>query len=70
MAVLSKKQMSEEDIKLNFITPAIQPNWQGHITMETKITDGRINIKGNIVHIVSLNLPIISNKGVSCTPFR
>lgn len=49
MAVLSKKQMSEEDIKLNFITPAIQPNWQGHITMETKITDGRINIKGNIV---------------------
>lgn len=41
--------MSEEDIKLNFITPAIQPNWQGHITMETKITDGRINIKGNIV---------------------
>lgn len=49
MAVLSKKQMSEEDIKLNFITPAIQPNWQGHITMETNITDGRINIKGNIV---------------------
>ena len=45
MAVLSKKQMSEEDIKLNFITPAIQLNWQGHITMETKITDGRINIK-------------------------
>ena len=38
MAVLSKKQMSEEDIKLNFIIPAIQPNWQGHITMETKIT--------------------------------
>ena len=43
------KQMSEEDIKLNFITPAIQPGWQGHITMETKITDGRINIKGNMV---------------------
>ena len=35
-AVLGKKQMSEEDIKLNFIKPAIQPNWQGHITMETK----------------------------------
>ena len=49
MAVLDKKQMSEEDIKLNYITPAIQPEWQGHITMETKITDGRINIKGNIV---------------------
>ena len=49
MAVISKKQMSEEDIKLNFITPAIQPGWVGHITMETKITDGRINIKGNMV---------------------
>lgn len=49
MAILNKKQMSEEDIKLNFITPAIQPGWSGHITMETKITDGRINIKGNMV---------------------
>ncbi|MCR4815471.1 MAG: DEAD/DEAH box helicase family protein [Lachnospiraceae bacterium] len=49
MDILNKKQMSEEDIKLNFITPAIQPGWSGHITMETKITDGRINIKGNLV---------------------
>ena len=49
MAILPKTQMSEEDIKLNFITPAIQPDWNGHITMETKITDGRINIKGNLV---------------------
>ena len=30
--------MSEEDIKLNFITPAIQRGWKGHITMETRIT--------------------------------
>ena len=49
MTVLNKKQMSEEDIKLNYITPAIQQGWSGHITMETKITDGRINIKGNMV---------------------
>ncbi len=49
MAILSKKQMSEEDIKLNYITPAIQNSWKNHITMETKITDGRINIKGNMV---------------------
>ena len=49
MTILGKKQMSEEDIKLNFITPAIQRGWKGHITMETKITDGRINIRGNIV---------------------
>lgn len=49
MAILNKKQMSEEDIKLNYITPAIQRGWENHITMETKITDGRINIRGNIV---------------------
>ena len=49
MTILSKKQMSEEDIKLNFITPAIETKWKDHITMETKITDGRINIRGNMV---------------------
>ncbi len=49
MTVLNKKQMSEEDIKLNYITPTIQVSWSDHITMETKITDGQINIKGNMV---------------------
>ena len=49
MAILNKKLMSEEDIKLNYITPVIQPKWPGHITMETKITDGRIIIRGNMV---------------------
>lgn len=34
MTILGKKQMSEEDIKLNFITPVIQRGWKGHITME------------------------------------
>lgn len=48
-AVLSKKQMSEEDIKLRYITPAITAKWHtDKITMETPITDGRINLKGNI----------------------
>lgn len=49
--ILNKKQMSEEDIKLNYITPALQKGWKEHITMETKVkfTDGRINIKGNMV---------------------
>lgn len=41
--------MTEEDIKLNFITPALQAKWGDHITMETRITDGRINLKGNFV---------------------
>ena len=41
--------MSEEDIKLQYITPAITAKWNQHkITMETKITDGRVNIKGNM----------------------
>ena len=48
--ILSKKQMSEEDIKLQYITPAITSKWNiQKITMETKITDGRVNIKGNLV---------------------
>lgn len=48
--ILSKKQMTEEDIKLRFITPAITAKWDtDHITMETRITDGRINLKGNMV---------------------
>ena len=48
--ILSKKQMTEEDIKLNYITPAIhKQGWENKITMETQITDGRINLKGNFV---------------------
>ena len=48
--ILSKQQMTEEDIKLQYITPAITAKWdKSMITMETKITDGKINIKGNLV---------------------
>jgi len=48
--VINKKQMTEEDIKLRYITPAITSKWNvNHITMETKITDGKINLKGNFV---------------------
>lgn len=47
--ILSKNQMTEEDIKLQYITPAITSKWsQSNITMETKVTDGRINLKGNV----------------------
>ena len=50
MTIISKKQMSEEDIKLQYITPAITAKWDiNKITMETNITDGRINLKGNFV---------------------
>lgn len=48
--ILSKHEMTEEDVKLHFITPAIPSKWdKNKITMETKITDGRINLKGNCV---------------------
>ena len=45
--------LSEEDIKLRYITPAImQKGWSvTDITMETKvkITDGKMNLRGNLV---------------------
>ena len=50
MTIISKKQMSEEDIKLQYITPAITAKWDiEKITMETNMTDGKINLKGNFV---------------------
>ena len=34
--ILPKNQMTEEDIKLNYITPAlVSRGWQNKITMET-----------------------------------
>ena len=50
--IIPKSQMTEEDIKLNFITPAISSKgWKDKITMETqvKFTDGKINLKGNLI---------------------
>ena len=44
--------MSEEDVKLNFITPALlEKGWKDKITMETQVrfTDGKINLRGNKV---------------------
>lgn len=50
---LQYKQLSEEDIKLRYITPAIiKKDWSvKDITMEAKVklTDGKINLKGNMV---------------------
>ena len=48
--ILSKKMMTEEDIKFHYITPAITSKWDSQkITLETQITDGKINLKGNFV---------------------
>lgn len=51
MSILSKYEMSEEDIKLNFITPTLlNKGWKNKITMETKVqfTDGKVNLEGNV----------------------
>ncbi len=48
--ILPKSSMTEEDIKLQYITPALTAKWDiGKITMETRITDGKVNLKGNLV---------------------
>ena len=48
--ILSKKEMTEEDIKFHYISPAIVSKWdKNKITMETKITDGKINLRGNLI---------------------
>lgn len=45
-----KKQLSEEDIKLRYITPAITKKWKTeNIRMEAQITAGRINLNGRVV---------------------
>jgi len=43
--------MTEEDIKLRYITPAIECKWDKHsqIRMEYCFTDGRVIVRGNIV---------------------
>lgn len=47
---LPKKEMSEGDMKWQYIAPAITPKWdRDKITMETQVTDGKINLKGNFV---------------------
>ena len=48
--IFKESEMSEEDIKLYYITPAIKDKWNGYIAMEKKITDGKISLHGNVVH--------------------
>ena len=51
MPIIPKYLMTEEDIKLNYITPSLlAKGWKDKITMETKVqfTDGKVNIQGNV----------------------
>lgn len=45
--IIPKWKMSEEDIKYNFITPALKRSgWGKHIIFEKPFTDGRIDVYG------------------------
>lgn len=51
--ILTKSEMTEEDIKLQYITPSLLTKWDiKKITMETapvnNFTDGKVLIKGNV----------------------
>ena len=48
--IMSKKDLTEEDIKLRFITPAINnAGWKNeHIRMEYYFTDGRVIFQGKV----------------------
>ena len=47
--IILKQNMTEEDIKLQYITPSLTSKWERQkITMETQITDGKISLKGNL----------------------
>ena len=49
--LMKKHEMTEEDIKLQFITPAIEDaGWdrQKQIRMEYNFTDGRVIVRGNV----------------------
>ena len=49
--LMRKHEMTEEDIKLQFITPAIEgAGWdrQRQIRMEYNFTDGRVIVRGNV----------------------
>ena len=49
--IFNKKSMSEEDIKMKYITPAIEEaGWdiKKHIRAEYTFTDGRVIVRGNV----------------------
>lgn len=45
-----QEPLTEEDVKHLFITPALERGWRAeHIRMEARLTDGRFNLRGNLV---------------------
>ena len=51
MGTVLKDGMTEEDVKLQHITPTLTSKWDiKKIGMEKQITDGKISLRGNLVH--------------------
>lgn len=48
-APLYHKELSEEDTKRLYVTPALEAKWGNKISMETRITDGQVLLAGNKV---------------------
>lgn len=46
----NKKQMTEAEIRANYIDPALESKWKGKIKTEVQITDGAIDLRGNLVY--------------------
>jgi type I restriction enzyme R subunit len=48
---MNKRELSEEDTKLRYITPAIECKWdkQSQIRMEYPFTDGQVIVRGNAI---------------------
>ena len=58
--MIDKKHMTEEDIKLQFITPAITAKWNlNRITMETKITTVKSTSRAILFFVKNLRRPTI-----------
>lgn len=46
----NKKQMTEAEIRANFIDPALDGKWKDKIKTEVQITDRAIDLRGNLVY--------------------
>ena len=62
---IDKKELSEEDIKNRYITPALNSaGWNNdefrmELKVKTQFTDGKISLSGNRAHRENQNLPIM-----------
>lgn len=44
-----KKGTTEAEIRANYIDPALESKWKGKVRTEVQITDGAVDLRGNLV---------------------